>query len=43
MLDIAYIAGTIGFFAVMIAYVNSCERLGRRTTLDGENGEEQAP
>ncbi len=29
MLDIAYVLGTIGFFALMLAYVVGCERLGR--------------
>ena len=28
MIDILYIAGTIAFFALMLAYVASCERLG---------------
>jgi hypothetical protein len=30
MRDIAYIALTLGFFALMIAYVRACERLGKR-------------
>ena len=29
MLDLAYVLGTIGFFALMLAYVAACERLGR--------------
>lgn len=29
MLDLIYIAGTIAFFALMLAYVAFCERLGR--------------
>jgi hypothetical protein len=30
MLDIAYIALTVVFFALMLAYVRACERLGHR-------------
>jgi hypothetical protein len=29
MIDIVYIAGTVAFFALMIAYVAACDRLGR--------------
>jgi hypothetical protein len=29
MIDILYIAGTVAFFALMLAYVAGCERLGR--------------
>lgn len=29
MLDILYVLGTIGFFALMLGYVAGCERLGR--------------
>jgi hypothetical protein len=29
MLDLLYILGTIGFFALMIGYVSFCERIGR--------------
>jgi hypothetical protein len=32
VLDIAYILGTIGFFALMLAYVYTCDRLGRSTS-----------
>ena len=38
MLDVAYIALTVVFFALMIAYVRGCERLGRDGT-----GEEDRP
>ena len=38
MLDVAYIALTVAFFALMIAYVRGCERLGREPT-----GEEERP
>jgi hypothetical protein len=30
MLDLAYIALTLVFFALMIAYVRACEQLGKR-------------
>jgi len=29
MRDLLYILATVGFFAVMLAYVSGCERLGR--------------
>ncbi len=29
MLDLAYVFGTLAFFALMLAYVRGCERLGR--------------
>ena len=29
MLDILYVIGTLAFFALMLAYVGGCERLGR--------------
>jgi len=29
MMDLIYVAITIAFFALMIAYVRGCERLGR--------------
>jgi hypothetical protein len=38
MRDVAYIALTVAFFALMIAYVRGCERLGREAT-----GEEERP
>jgi hypothetical protein len=38
MLDIAYIALTIVFFALMLAYIRGCERLGHR-----QDGEERGP
>jgi hypothetical protein len=28
MLDVVYVLATIAFFALMVAYVVSCERLG---------------
>ena len=38
MLDLLYVLGTLGFFALMIAYVRGCESLGR----DSESVEERA-
>jgi hypothetical protein len=38
MLDTAYIALTLAFFGLMLAYVRGCDRLGR-----GQDGEERAP
>ena len=32
MLDFIYIAVTVAFFALMLAYVRGCERLGRDET-----------
>jgi hypothetical protein len=37
MLDLLYVLGTVGFFALMIAYVRACEALGR----DSEHVEER--
>lgn len=34
MIDLIYIALTIAFFALMLAYVQGCERLGRDTSDD---------
>ena len=39
MMDVVYIAGTIAFFALMLAYVRACEGLGR----DAEQGKERLP
>jgi len=29
MLDVIYVLATLGFFALMLAYVRGCEALGR--------------
>ena len=29
LLDFVYVAGTIAFFAIMLAYVSFCARLGK--------------
>jgi hypothetical protein len=36
MLDLIYVAGTVLFFAAMLAYVRGCERIGRRNDPDRE-------
>jgi hypothetical protein len=32
MLDVVYIAVTLAFFGLMLAYVKGCERLGKDAT-----------
>ncbi len=34
MMDLAYVVGSVVFFAVMILYVAGCERLGRTPEAD---------
>jgi hypothetical protein len=34
MVDFAYIAGSVLFFAVMLLYVRACAALGRRADVD---------
>jgi len=36
MIDLLYIAGTLAFFALMLAYVRACEALGH-----GKDGDEE--
>jgi len=36
MLDIVYVAVTLAFFGLMIAYVRGCERLGREAAGEEE-------
>jgi hypothetical protein len=38
MLDAAYIALTLAFFALMLVYVRACQKLGQR-----HDSEERAP
>ena len=38
MLDAAYIALTLVFFALMLAYIRACQKLGQR-----HDGEERGP
>jgi hypothetical protein len=40
-MDVLYVAGTILFFALMILYVEACDRLGRTADVErapNENG-----
>jgi hypothetical protein len=37
MRDLLYFAGTVAFFAAMLAYIRGLERLGRRTDTGGES------
>ena len=39
MIDIIYVAGTVAFFALMLAYVAGCERLGAMSDADLAVGE----
>ena len=34
MIDLLYLAGTVAFFALMLAYVGFCERIGRASAAD---------
>jgi hypothetical protein len=40
MIDIVYIATTVVFFALMIAYVAGCDRLGRHADVDRASKEQ---
>jgi len=40
MMDLIYVASTIAFFALMIAYVAGCDRLGR--TADAERSNDRS-
>ena len=37
MIDLLYVALTVGFFVTMLGYTHACERLGRRTGEPKEN------
>ena len=37
MPDLLYLAGTVAFFAAMLAYVRGLDRLGRRTDTGPES------
>jgi hypothetical protein len=39
MLDLLYILGTLTFFALMLAYVAACARLGQATDDSSSAGE----
>jgi hypothetical protein len=34
MIDLLYVVGTLAFFALMLAYVAFCERIGRASDAD---------
>jgi hypothetical protein len=38
MNDLLYVLGTIAFFALMIAYVRGCDRLGQLASADSRGG-----
>jgi len=40
MIDTLYVAGTILFFALMILYVEGCDRLGRGADVERAGEEE---
>jgi hypothetical protein len=42
MNDLIYVIGTIAFFAVMIAYVRGCDRLGHVASADGTGASSEA-
>jgi hypothetical protein len=39
MIDVVYVAATIGFFVLMLVYVEGCDRLGRAS--DAERASEE--
>jgi hypothetical protein len=39
MTDLLYLGGTVGFFALMLAYVAGCRRLGTARVGDGGSAE----
>ncbi|MHB8838341.1 MAG: hypothetical protein ACYC7F_05250 [Gemmatimonadaceae bacterium] len=43
MIDIAYLAGTVLFFALMLGYVRACERLGRASAAEASGLDEARP
>lgn len=43
MIDLIYVLGTIAFFALMLAYVRGCERLGRGASSDVEPSRAETP
>jgi hypothetical protein len=40
VIDIAYLAGTVLFFALMLGYTRACERLGRASAADTSRSDE---
>jgi hypothetical protein len=42
MIDLLYLAGTVAFFGLMLAYVAGCERLGHAADL-ADSADEKRP
>jgi hypothetical protein len=40
VIDFAYLAGTVLFFALMLGYARACEHLGRASTAETSRGDE---
>ena len=40
MNDVLYVAGTVGFFALMLAYVAACAKVGR--SIESEDAADDA-
>lgn len=40
MIDLAYVAGSVAFFALMLAYVRGCELLGRISAAETPRADE---
>jgi hypothetical protein len=43
VIDLAYVLGTLAFFALMLAYVRGCERLGRGAAARPTHPEDRSP
>jgi len=43
VIDFAYLAGTVLFFALMLGYVRACERLGRASVAEVSGADETHP
>ena len=43
MIDLAYLAGTVLFFALMLGYTRVCERLGRASASETSRNDEARP
>lgn len=40
VIDLAYLAGSVLFFALMLGYVRACERLGRTSSAESTRPED---
>jgi hypothetical protein len=40
VIDLAYIAGTVVFFVLMLGYARACERLGRTSEAETSRSDE---